>query len=144
MLNNIMNMKYTIYIIRHQKPGQHVNCISKQELNNTKSMYEKIKTLQIGRVFTRYPTTQNNHIRPLQTASNLCTFMGQNIELCNEVKDLPNYITTNVLVVWNHSDIKYILEKYNMSGWFEWPENDYDGCLMINEYGWEYDHSFFK
>ena len=137
-------MKYRIYVIRHQKPEEHTNCITESELNRTRSLYEKFKHLHISHVFTCCPSIKNKHIRPLQTAANLCTFLGNNVELCNDASELPNYITSNILIVWHHSNIHTILEKYGMIGNFEWPDNDYDGCLVINIYGWEYDHSFLK
>ena len=86
----------------------------------------------------------DNHLRPLQTASNLCTLLGEEVKLCNTVYNLPNYVYGNVLVVWKHSEIQSILSKYGMVGRFEWPMDDYDGCVQITASGWEYDPDFFK
>lgn len=135
-------MKYQIYIFRHQKQEQFRNCVYKSELNRTRLLYENIKHLQISRVFACCPSIHNKHILPLQTAATLCTFLGKNLELCSDARELPKYITNNILIVWHHGDILSILENYGMLGHFEWSDDDYDGCLMINDYGWEYDHSF--
>ena len=137
-----------IYVIRNQpgEPGNETsNCIGKSELERTQELYDIIRKLKIGHVYTCTPNPKvNNHARPLQTASNLCTLLGNDISLCNTVYNLPNYVYGNVLIVWKRSEIPSILSKYGMVGHFEWPEENYDGCLQIKSGGWEYDPNFLK
>lgn len=137
-----------IYVIRDQpgEPGNdRTNCIGRSEFERTQAIYDIVKKLKIGHVYTCTPNPKvDNHVRPLQTASNLCTLLGEDVELCNTVYNLPNYIYGNVLIVWNHSEVQSILSKYGMVGKIEWPEEDYDGCLQIKSSGWEYDPRFLQ
>ena len=137
-------MKYTIYVMRHQRPGSmNTNCVSPDELQNTNMLAETVRTLNVHRVFTCLPNA-SKHIRPLQTASNLCAITDKHLECCDGVDSLPMYVHGNILVVWHHSEMNEILNHFGMVSDFEWPVDNYDGCLSINEFGWEYAPAFFS
>ena len=128
--------------MRHQ-PGNDTNCINKQEFENIYKICDSFKTINIHRVFTSYPES-NHHIKQVQTASNLCTLLGKNVELFNNAESLPEYLYGDVLIVWTHSDIQSILRKFGYVGVFEWPHDNYEGCLIMNDFGWEFNDSFFE
>ena len=65
------------------------------------------------------------------------------LEVCEDVNTLPNFISEDTLIVWHHSDMGAILNRYGFGGRFEWPRDNYDGCIVIDKHGWEYNPSFF-
>ena len=137
-------MKHVIYVMRHQRPGKYTgNCVDAREIQDTKSLCERIRPLEVRNVIACAPGA-SKHIRPLQTASNLCSCMDCYLEVCENVHALPNFIHGNTLIVWHHSDMEAILNHFGFPCRFEWPDDDYDGCIVINEHGWGYDARFFS
>jgi len=137
-------MKHKIYVIRHQRPGSTVgNCVAKEEIRRTKLLYNRIRVLNIEKVITCEPN-ETKHIRPLQTASNLCSLMNVLLEVCKDVYMLPKIVNANILIVWHHADMEAIINHYGLENSFEWPEDDYDGCIIINNNGWQYQNNFFS
>jgi hypothetical protein len=136
-------MKYSIYIMRHQRPGSfRTNCVDSSEVQRVHELAECVRSLDVHHVFSCTPGT-SKHVRPIQTASNLCSILGKSLELCDGVGALPNYILGNTLIVWHHSDTSAILSHFGIQSRFEWPDDEYDGCLIINDQGWGYEPHFF-
>lgn len=131
-------MNYCIYVIRHQKPHDTLNCVHKDDIYNTENIAKHFKNLYIGEVYTVRPTG-NEQILPLQTASNISSMINLNVTLCYDFTDLPKFVTNNILIVWPHHDIQNILHRYKFVGSFYWPDENYNGCLTINAYGWDWD-----
>ena len=136
-------MKHSIYIMRHQRPGSfRTNCVDPSEVRHVRELANQLRSLGISDVFSCMPGT-SKHVRPIQTASNLCSVLGKSLELCDGVDTLPNYILGYTLIVWHHSDMSAILSHFGIQSRFEWPDDEYDGCLMINDQGWGYEPNFF-
>ena len=130
--------------MRHQSGGEYTNYISPYELKTrTNHLYNKLCTQEIDTVFTCYPNN-DHHIRPLQTASNLCTLLHRDLRVIDGVKNLPKFMFENMLIVWHHSEMENILKHYGFKGEFSWPDDNYDGCLMLYGCGWEFDPTFFE
>lgn len=128
--------------MRHQE-GMNTNCVDKKHICDIPYICDKLEELDIGRVFTRYPY-HNKHIRPIQTSTNICTFMNKSVELVYDAYNLPESDSKNMLIVWNHGDINSILDRYGLIGNCAWTDDNFNGCLKLNAYGWEYDPDFFK
>jgi hypothetical protein len=138
-------MKATIYIMKEQDTGNYTNCIGNYDFQRLQQLAKKIIKLNLNRVFSILPThTYDKNIRTFQTASNLCTLLDKELEVCNTIDNLPNYVYDNILIVWDSTDIQLILEKYGMITPFVWPEDNFNGCVVINEHGWSFEPDFFS
>jgi hypothetical protein len=75
------------------------------------------------------------HIRPIQTASIIGTNTNNNIRVVNNYKDIKDYINNDdSLIVWHHEEIPKILDYLtNKKNNFAWNDNNYSGCLIIDE-----------
>lgn len=136
-----------IFIVRHQAGSKESNCLNKEGLRNTEQMAKIFsKNLSILRSIYTVKPHDYKHVRPLQTASTLCTMMddGKSVIVCNTyldvVRDMMNFTSTNdVVIVWNHGEIpdmlRYIETAYGFPeeiGLFHWPESNYNGCLVVD------------
>lgn len=136
-------MKYSIYIMRHQRPGSfRTNCVDSSEVRRIHELAEHVRSLDVSHVFSCMPGT-SKHVRPMQTASNLCSVLEKSLELCSGVNGLPNYILGNTLIIWHHSEMSEILSHFGIQSRFEWPDDEYEGCLIVNDQGWGYEPNFF-
>jgi len=136
-----------LYIMRHQEGNKRKNCLSSQSIKQTNRIAGIFSNIRSNKwkVYTIKPST-HKHVRPIQTAANLCTYLNTSLKVCNTYEDvidsLSNYIYTNdIIIVWHHNEIAEILDTialiYNirmvdMDGYFKWPEDNYNGCLIIN------------
>lgn len=134
--------KGTVYIIRHRE-GTTTNCVNRKSFFDVQDVCNKIKELNIQKVLTRYPYN-DKHIRPIQTAANICSLIDKSLELFYDASSLPDIDSYNMLIVWNHNDMNSILSRYGLIGKVNWPDNNYQGCIKINEFGWEYDLNFLN
>lgn len=133
--------------MRHQEGYKRTNCLSLQsvkQINRIAGVFSKIKS-KTFQVYTIKPKSYK-HVRPIQTASNLCTYLNASLRVCNTYEDaidsLSNYIYTNdIIIVWHHNELPEILDTialiYNirmvdMDGFFQWPEDNYNGCLVVD------------
>ena len=137
-------MKSSIYIMKEQDNGNYTNCIGNYDFQHLQQLSKKIVKLNIHRVFSILPVhTFDKNVRTFQTASNLCTLLDKELSICCHIDDLPNYVYDNILIVWDSTEIQSILEKYGMVTPFVWPENSFNGCVIINEHGWSFEPEFF-
>jgi hypothetical protein len=134
--------KGTIYIIRHRE-GTTTNCVSRKSFFDVQDVCKKIKELNVQKVLTRYPYN-DKHIRPIQTAANICSLINKSVELFYDASSLPDIDNCNILIVWNHNDMNSILSRYGLIGKVDWPDDNYQGCIRITEFGWEYDSNFLN
>ena len=134
--------KGTVYIIRHRE-GTTTNCVNRKSFFDVQDVCNKIKELNVQKVITRYPYN-DKHIRPIQTAANICSLMNKSLELVYDASSLPDFDRCNMLIVWNHNDMNSILSRYGLIGKVEWSDDNYQGCIKLNEFGWEYDPNFLN
>ena len=139
---SVVPQKGTVYIIRHSE-GKSINCVDKNSFFDVQDVCYKMKKFNIQKVLTRYPYN-DKHIRPIQTAANICTLINKSLELFYDASSLPDIDSSNTLIVWNHNDMNTILSRYGLIGKVNWPDNNYQGCIKINEFGWEYDSNFLS
>lgn len=150
-----------IFIVRHQSGIKASNCLNKEGLYNISQMGKCFSKnpLILSSIYTIKPHSYK-HIRPLQTASNLCTMMndGKSVLVCNTyedvVRDMINFTSTNdVVIVWHHGEIpemlRYIQSVYcfpEVTNHFNWPEKNYDGCLIVDvcNKSWSFRSKYFK
>lgn len=90
-----------IFIVRHQSGTRASNCLNKEGLYNVRQMAKHFyrNPLILSSIYTVKPRNYK-HVRPLQTASNLCTLMddGKSVLVCDThedvVRDLMNFSST--------------------------------------------------
>lgn len=137
-------MKFCIYILKDLDSGDNTNCIGKNEKERFRKINEKIKQLNIQEVYSNVPNSQSeNKLRSFQLACNICTQMESKLQLCETIDQLPTYVYGNILIVWDSTEMQLILNKYGMIGEFTWSD-ELNGCLIINNCGWMFDHDFIK
>ena len=147
ILNNvkITHKAMTIYIFRHQEGGEtSSNCLSKKGIKHTYSMSNKIKDLEPCTVYTSMPLTNGKHVRPIQTASLVCSRLCKYVHFINE-KEFPSNkddCSMNHVIIWHHGDINKILNMYFPMAYLMWSETNYTGCLVIKEKKWIFYPSF--
>lgn len=149
-----------IFVLRHQPGSRASNCLNKEGVRNISEIARRFSKnpLILSTIYTIKPHSYK-HIRPLQTATNLCTTMndGKSVLVCNTyedvVRDLTNFSSTNdIIVVWHHGEIpemlRYMETVYGFleSAPFEWPNDNYNGCLIVDpcNKGWEFHSNYFK
>lgn len=133
-----------IYIIRHQEGNNNIsNCINSDSFNDTKNICEILKPMKFEHILSKFPYN-NKHIRPVQTAANICSFLDTPLELVYDARDLPNKQFSYMLLIWNHNDVYSILKHFGFTGNFQWPEDNYSGCIHIHDYNWNFDENFLK
>lgn len=139
-----------IYIIRHQQGDINTNCLSLSGVQNTKRiadiLLKKINHGQCFRsVYTVLPDTYK-HIRPIQTASLLCSYMNRrlccySVVTCKNTHVIVSDLLTisdlkllDILIVWHHGDIGNLVNALvpEHETFFTWPDSNYDGCVQIN------------
>lgn len=134
----------TIYIFRHQEGGGiPSNCLSKVGIKHTYTMADKIKTLAPCNVYTFMPLSNGKHVRPIQTASLVCSHMCKYVNFIN-LSEVPSKYdsSTNNIIIWHHGDMNEILNIYFPGQTFVWSDNNYSGCLVINEITWRFHPKF--
>jgi hypothetical protein len=139
-------MNSVVYVMRHQKPGSATtNCVHPFELRNTDNLCRHLHGLTLTNVVVTCVTKDNReHMMALQTATNVGTLLNKKVVIFEDTDSLPDYFIGNTLMIGYPSQTNDILKKFGMISSFEWPSDNYHGCITINEYGWEYDPFFFE
>ena len=126
-----------IYLIRHQQYDS-TNCLNNIGIKNSNTISIQFLNKKLN-ILTIIPHIHNNknitHVRPIQTASIICTNTNNNLTVINNYKDIKDNINTynDSLVVWHHSEIPIILDYLTKKkNNFKWSENNYSGCIIIN------------
>jgi hypothetical protein len=133
-----------VYIIRHQKGYNNLsNCIDSNSFYNTENICQILKPIKFEHVFSKFPYN-NKHIRPIQTAANICSFLDKSLQLVYDARDIPNKHFSCTLLIWNHDDINSILKHYGFIDSFQWPEENYNGCIYIHDSNWHFNENFLK
>lgn len=126
-----------IYIFRHQRGTFGTNCLSAQGVADVKRMAKAVRTLGLDTdVHTSLPTGYK-HMRPVQTACTLCTFLNnQSSVIVHENHTTLSQelcLGKNTLVVWHHGDICNLIAAITgVQPKFEWPDDNYGGCVRID------------
>lgn len=138
-----------IYVLRHQESDPLTNVLTVRGLLKTKQMATTLE-----RHFQNVPmkgihTCQSNgygHVRPLQTASNLCTFLRGNystfahdsiesvVRDLSKMTDITGY---DIVIVWHHSELSELIRSlcerfcipYDST---PWPNRCFDGVQIID------------
>ena len=132
-----------IYILRHQEGQTHTNCLSKRGVHNSHSIAKRFTSSCF--VYTMLPSSNGKHVRPIQTATIMCTEMNKSLNLLENDDIFPtNEDNCSHLIVWHHHGIPKILQKYFQNASFVWDDNNYNGCLLIHQNRWEYVSDYCK
>ena len=137
-----------IYIIRHQQGDNDKNCLNKlgtlRSLEIAKLFKNRCENIE---VYTCYPDQcLNRHFRPIQTATIMCTELNQSLRIIKGWwYDVPSkFKFASNVIVWHHAHIKKLLELYYPKSNFEWPSDNYDGCLIIDHNTWRFDEEYLS
>lgn len=139
-----------IYIIRHQEGHASDNCLSEKGLKNTQKIAKRFKMFNdISCFFKTVYTVQPydyKHVRPIQTASLLCTYMNSeqdrlSVRTCQNAQEITDDLIKScalpcydVIMVWNHGDMESLVRTLiGKPEWkMKWPPDNYDGCLVVD------------
>lgn len=133
-----------VYVIRHQEGDNNVsNCIDSYSFYNTQNICQILKPIQFEHIFSKYPYN-NKHIRPIQTSANICSFLDKPLQLVYDARDIPIKQFSYTLLIWNHDDINSILKQFGFIDNFQWPEENYNGCICIQDSNWNFNENFLK
>lgn len=136
-----------IYILRHQIGETHTNCLSEQGVRDTyriANVMEDRTKHKSKHIYTIMPKSHGKHVRPIQTASIICSATKRSLNILDEV--FPDIKDNEIdhIIVWDHHGIPKILKKYFENASFVWDDNNYDGCLLIYENDtWEFVSDYF-
>lgn len=82
---------------------------------------------------------------PIQTATMMCSAMKKSLNLLEKEDMFPsNNDNYNHIIVWHHHEIPKILQKYFRDASFVWDDDNYYGCLLIDEKEWKYKPEFYE
>jgi len=139
-----------IYIIRHQEGHASDNCLSEKGLKNTMKIAQHFKksnkTSQIFKTVYTVQPYDYKHVRPIQTASLLCTYMNSeqdrlSVKTCQDNQELADDLVKacvlqwyDVIIVWHHGDMESLVKTLiGKREWnIKWPPDNYDGCLVVD------------
>ena len=128
-----------LYISRHQQ-GLGSNCLSYEGMLCVAKMASKIThLLELSKTVYTCPPATCKHMRPIQTATNLCTFLDDHTEVhvCMDIKTMKHLASdsANHLVIWHHGDIAQLVnEVTSRTCHFSWPEHNFSGCLLLGQH----------
>ena len=118
------------------------NCLSKIGIKHAYTMADKIKELEPCTVYTSMPSSNGKHVRPVQTASLVCSRLCKCVHFIDRSKFPSNHHDrnmNNIIIIWHHGDMNKILNSYfPEQPPFIWSDNNYSGCLVINEKEWKF------
>jgi len=123
-----------IIFLRHQHGNPQVNCLSEKGIKDSKRIADVFGNLKHLNIYTCCPHKQK-HIRPLQTASIVCTYLNTNVTIVkNEQKDLPQDCSKgNHLVIWHHDQIEHLVRMYcDLEMPLDWDKEDYHRAILID------------
>nr|QOI90354.1 hypothetical protein HWQ62_00217 [Pyramimonas orientalis virus] len=145
-----------IYIIRHREGNADTNCLSKYGIERSIDIAKTFNTVERLNIHTCLPNatyydsnssmmTIFKHIRPLETASIVSSHMNKPLHLIENDDEFPSSRDGgHHLIVWHHKDIHNILQLYFYDAKFDWDDNDYDGCIVLDKYYWEFKPNYIK
>ena len=115
------------------------NCLSKIGIEHTYIMADKIKELEPCIVYTCMPSSNGKHIRPIQTASLVCSRLCKCVHLIDRTNYPSKYdVCPNHIIIWHHGDMNKILNTYFPGQTFIWRDDNYSGCLIVNQKEWKF------
>ena len=135
-----------IILLRHQEGSSKSNCLSTKGINHTKLIVNKIKKYKNISIFTRIPSLNGKHVRPLQTASILGSILNKSVNFIENYVYLPSKDDeeNTSIIIWNHEGIGTILKSYFWNSDFKWNDNNYTGAIIIEKNNWYYVNNFLK
>lgn len=135
-----------IILLRHQEGNLKSNCLSTKGIYYTKLIVNKIKKYKNISIFTRIPSLNGKHVRPLQTASILGSILNKSVNFIENYDNLPSKDDeeNTSIIIWNHGGIGYILKSYFWNSNFKWNDNNYTGAIIIEKNNWYYVNNFLK
>lgn len=134
-----------IILLRHQEGNSKSNCLSKKGIRHIKQIVKQIKKYKNISIFTRIPSLNGKHVRPLQTASILGSILNRSVNFIENYVNLPSKDDKNTsIIIWNHEGIGDILKSYFWNSDFKWNDNNYAGAIIIEKTNWYYVNNFLK
>lgn len=128
-----------VYIFRHQEGDPLLsNCLNATGVRHSARIADFLASRNASSwgVHSCVPDTKGRHIRPMQTASILCSRMSVPLNLVFSSKDvrLPSKGSCydNHVIVWHHRGVPDLLRNYVSGAVFEWPTTNFKGCLVID------------
>ena len=134
-----------IFILRHQEGSSSTNCLSEKGVRNCHSIFVRLKGMDID-LYTCIPNINGKHVRPLQTASLICTHLKKSVNIV-DLQSLPDeHDDKDIAIIWHHKDIQTIMKNYLKRDdiEFTWEEDNYAGCVIIENDKWRYDPWYFS
>jgi hypothetical protein len=138
-----------IYVLRHQESDALTNVLTVHGLHQTKHMAtvleRQFQHIPMKGIYTCIPEGYA-HVRPVQTASNLCTFLRGNYStfvhhsiesVVNDLIKITDITGYDMVIVWHHSEIPKLVQAICQRfcvpcpSW-TWPPSCYDGIVMID------------
>lgn len=130
-----------LYIIRNQN-GDRINCTSAESVADTKRIAAIFRSLNVKRVIARQLAEESFHLRPLQSAANICAHMKLDLELVVASHEIPSNDIEDILVVWNRDEVNELISRFGILGQCAWPIDNYSGCVIIDASGWRFAAGF--
>ena len=132
-----------IYVFRHQEGYVYTNCLSEIGIQHSYQIANKIRHHGSLYIYTSLPKYNGKHVRPVQTASLICSKLNLSLSFIDNY-DFPSnqYDDITHVIIWHHNDIPKILSKYFPNNNFIWNENNYSGCLIISKDEWTFYPTF--
>jgi hypothetical protein len=151
-----------IYIIRQREGNHNTNCLSSYGIKRSKDIaktFSQIKHLKIHTCLPKhtyfnpkeYPSTVSHshsiskYIKPIETASIVCSNLDIPLHFIDNAEELPYSMDgENHLIIWHHQAIPNIMLLYLFTPRFKWDDNNYDGCIILDKYHWEFKANYIK
>lgn len=125
-----------IIFMRHQEGhDDYSNCLTEKGIKECKTVADTFKNIKNLHVYTCSPSHEK-HIRPIQTASIVCTYLQTNLIIVESENALPSDCNTcNHLVIWHHKDIDLLVKMYySFDGSLNWKDDDYYRCIILDSH----------
>ena len=135
--------------MRHQQGLPYTNCLSKRGLSKCSHIAKGLRGCRVSKIHTCFVTNTpsgDKHVRPLQTASVIGTYLNIPVEqVALDALPKASY-DEDILIVWHHGDIQAILRHYtNDTTKFSWDETNYEGCIVIRSpFDWVFHRHYFS
>lgn len=146
-----------IYVIRDRESNHESNCLSQYGIDRCNDIVNTFSYMERLSIYTCLPkrnfiqnddfphySTTIQYIKPLQTASNVCSKLDKHLKFIQTKDDFPPIRDgTNYLIIW-HRDVTQIINQYFYNTNFIWKDDEYDGCLILDKYNWEFIPTFIQ
>ena len=122
-----------LIFLRHQRGDPHINCLNIKGFNDTKQIADVFGVLKNLNVYTCC-SKDHKHIRPLQTASIVCTYLDKNVNVVESIHQLPKDCTLgNHIFIWHHSEIQHLVRMYcDLIEPLYWDADDYYRAILVD------------